>query len=242
MTSSRAFGKSGSQVCSTVAGPRAGSCSPGATSTGTSLPRTSSAKSAPAQASSTRANASTSECSSDQSTTRLTKIGELRLPVVKSMMPKRLSRLSAAPQKSARPSSSNGVGIELTGLMPTSASTRSGARASTCCTTAPPIEWPTREKVCAPTSSATASMSGAVSVQGLVARLTSTVTEATHVREDPGEPLGVEVVDEGPPPLRRPEPSVGQQDVARAGTDDVVRDRHDSPSSDVTGVSVCRRA
>ncbi len=68
-------------------------------------------------------------------------------------------------------------------------------------------------------------------VERLVALLTSAVTEAAHVGEDPAGGLAVEVVDERAPAGGRAEPAMGEQDGARAGPDDVVGDRHDSPST-----------
>ncbi len=223
MTSSRAFGKSGSQVCSTVSAPSAGSCSPTATRTGSSLPRTSSAKSAPAQASSTRAKASTSAVLERPVDDAVDEDGGVAVAGREVDDAETVvAALGGAPEE-ARPSSSKGVGIAPTGLMPDEPLDAVAARG-------PAPAGPRRR----PSSGRRARRLGAKLVgdgeevarrlvEGLVSLLASAVTEAAHVGEDPRANPRVEVVDERAPALRGAEPAVGQQDGARAGPDDVVR-------------------
>ena len=86
-----------------------------------------------------------------------------RLPVVKSMIANRLSSDSAAPSKSAQPSSSNGKAEAWIGAMPISTFTRSGASAYTRWIALPPIECPTSAKSFHCRESASSSTSAEIS-------------------------------------------------------------------------------
>jgi hypothetical protein len=91
------------------------------------------------------------------------KAGDSRLPVVKLMIAARFSRVVAAPENSAQPSSSNGTPVAGTGFTATSRLTRSGACSIACWMALPDIEWPTRENRSKPSSSARATASAPAS-------------------------------------------------------------------------------